>query len=77
MARPKAEAVILSATGDYSRGIEKVPRIDRYRLRVVTVALASIMLELSEAEVDSVLREAERLAFEQGFHPPLVPRTRR
>jgi hypothetical protein len=74
---PKAEAVILSATGDDSHGIEMVPRIHRFRLRAVTVGLASIMLELSEGEVDSVLREAERLAFEQGFHPPLVPRTRR
>jgi hypothetical protein len=72
----KAEAVIHSAAGDDTRGIEMVARIDRYRLRAVTVALASAQLELSDADVDSVLREAERVAFEQGFHPPLVQRRR-
>jgi hypothetical protein len=70
---PKAEVVIHSAVGDDTPGIEMM-RVDRYRLRALAVGLASAKLELSAADVDSVLREAERTAFEQGFHPPLVPR---
>lgn len=72
----KARAVIQAAAGDDTRGIEMVARMDRYRLRAVTVALASAQLELSDADVDSVLRAAERVAFERGFHPPMVPRRR-
>jgi hypothetical protein len=33
-------------------------------------------MELDEAAVDGLVREAERVAFERGFHPPLAPKRR-
>jgi hypothetical protein len=47
---------------------------DAYRIRVVVAAFLSVRLGLDGAAVDEILREAERVAFERGWHPPLAPR---
>lgn len=71
---PKAEALISAALDAHDHGADQLPARDRYQLSALVVLTASGILELDEADVNGVLREAERLAFEQGFHPPLVPR---
>jgi hypothetical protein len=36
--------------------------------------LAAFLLELDEGSVDEIIVESERLAFERGWHPPLIRR---
>lgn len=71
---PKAEALVDAALLDDACGADQVPRLDRFRLRMLVVVAAAARLNLDEADVDAALREAERVAFERGFHPPLVRR---
>jgi hypothetical protein len=71
-----ADAVIRSALGAASPGFDALKPGDRHVLRGAAVSIASAMMELDEAAVDELLREAERLAFERGWHPPLAPRSR-
>ncbi len=73
---PKAAALINAALGADASGADQVARMDRFRLNMLAATAASAKLQLEEAGVDAVLREAERLAFERGWHPPLVPRIR-
>jgi hypothetical protein len=70
----KAEALISAALDAHDHGADQIPPADRYQLSGLVVCTASSILGLEEADVNGVLREAERLAFEQGFRPPLVPR---
>jgi hypothetical protein len=71
-----ADAVIRSALGMPSPVFDALKPGDKYVLRMAAASIASVTMELDEAAVDELLREAERLAFERGFHPPLVPRGR-
>jgi len=71
-----ADAVIQLALGAPSPGFDALKPGDRHVLSGAVVSVASAVMELDEAAVDELLREAERLAFERGFHPPLVPRRR-
>jgi len=73
---PEAGDLIRSALGGDSEPEATLPRLERFRLQAVVVGLASMKMQLGETEVDAVLRESERVAFERGFHPPLVPRGR-
>jgi hypothetical protein len=45
-----------------------------YIFRSYLLSFMTMKLSLSEDEVDAVLREAERIAFDRGRHPNLVPR---
>lgn len=71
-----AEVVINFSLGKDSHGVDEVARIHRFRLRAIVVALASEKMDLGDADVSALLREAERLAFERGFQPTLAPRGR-
>jgi hypothetical protein len=71
-----AEAVIRTALGESAPGIDALNPADRHVLRMTLASIASINMELDKTPVDELLREAERIAFERGFHPPLVPRGR-
>lgn len=71
-----AEAVIRSALGEPASGLAALKPGDKHVLRGTAVTIASINMDLDEAAVDDLLREAERIAFERGWHPPLVPRGR-
>ncbi len=72
----QAETVIRSALGEERSALEALLAVDRFRLRGIVASLASLKMELHAAEVDALLREAERVAFERGWHPQLVPRSR-
>lgn len=69
-----ADAVIKSALGARSPAFDALKPGDRHVLRAAVVSIASATMELDEATVDELVREAERNAFERGFHPPLIPR---
>ena len=70
-----ADAVIRSAVGGPSAHFDALKPGDRHVLTTLVVGVASAMMDLDEAAVDELLREAERIAFERGWHPPLVPRS--
>ncbi len=71
-----AEAVIRSALGEPAPGFDALTPSDRVVLQGAVASLASINMDVDEASVDELLREAERVAFERGWHPPLAPRGR-
>jgi hypothetical protein len=68
-----AEAVIRSALGNAAGTSFSMSSGDKYLLQGALASLASINMDLGKAEVDELLREAERLAFDRGWHPPLAP----
>jgi hypothetical protein len=72
----KAETLISAALGVGDQDLERISPLDRFQLGALVVSTAAGVLDLEEADVDAVLREAERLTFEQGFHPLRVPRGR-
>jgi hypothetical protein len=74
LSQQHAELVIRSALGETAAGYDALSSGDRFLLQMAVTSLASIRMELDEALVDEVLREAERIAFERGYHPPLVLR---
>ena len=74
--RRDADAAIWSALGAPSPGFDALSPGDRHVLRSAVVTVASVVMELDEAAVDGLVREAERVAFERGFHPPLAPKRR-
>jgi len=74
LSEPHADAVIWSALGVPSPVFEALKPGDRHVLRGLVATAASVMTELDEAQLDELLREAEWVAFERGFHPPLVRR---
>jgi hypothetical protein len=51
-----------------------VTRYESYRICTVLVGLLSLQADLSEAEVDDLIKESERVAFDRRWHPPLAGR---
>jgi hypothetical protein len=69
-----ADAVIRSALGVASPAFDALKPGDKHVLRGLVATAASVMMKLDEAAVDELVREAERITFERGWHPPLAPR---
>ena len=69
-----AQAIIRAALGGTTADLSMMRSGDSYRVRGAVAAFLSVRMGLNESAVDEVLREAEQMAFERGFHPPLVPR---
>ena len=72
----QAGAVIRSALGEPAPGLDALTPADKSVLQGAVTSLASINMDLDEAAVDELVREAERVTFERGWHPPLAPRGR-
>jgi hypothetical protein len=68
------EAVIRAAIGEAADPIKNP--VDQLRIQTAVASLLSVRSSLSPLAVDEIVREAERTAFERGWHPPLVPRRR-
>jgi hypothetical protein len=67
-----AGAVIRSALGQPGTDADApMSSGERFLLRMAITSLASIRMDLDESRVDELLREAERVAFDRGFHPLL------
>jgi len=69
-----AEAVIRVALGKAEGVGGTVHRGHAYRIRAMVATILAARLGMQDVAVDAVLREAERVTFERGWHPPLVPR---
>jgi hypothetical protein len=69
-----AQALIKSALG--SADSVDINRGDRFVAVAVMVAFLSQLLHLQQTTADTLIREAERMAFERGAHPPLAPHKR-
>jgi hypothetical protein len=70
----QVQTVIRAALGDTTGDLGTDVSGDAYRVRAVVAAFLSVRMSLDAAAVDEILREAERVAFERGWHPPLAPR---
>jgi hypothetical protein len=73
VSQQNAAAVIRSALGETIE-LSGIRPGQLYLARTTTIYFAAKKLRLPAGEVDALLREAERVAFERGWHPALAPR---
>lgn len=66
------EAVIRAALGEPEVDLSGIPRPMAWGIQIVAMGYAVRVLAMAEPEVDQLLVEAERIAFERGRHPPLA-----
>jgi hypothetical protein len=72
--RPKVEMLIREMIGEPNAGEKEIPRSQRFVLLGMMVPLAAFRLKIDEGSVDEIIVDSERLAFERGWHPPLIRR---
>lgn len=72
--RPKVEILIRGAIGEPGAEAKDIPRSQKFVLQGIMAPLAAFLLELDESLVDEIIADSERLAFERGWHPPLIRR---
>lgn len=68
----KTEAVIRLALGDRDVDTTGITAGQKYLIRLAVLTLAYGKLRLSEAEVDELVTDAEKIAVERGWNPPLA-----
>jgi len=68
----KTEAVIRSALGEQDVDTAGITAGQKFSIRLMVLTLAFGKLGLSEANVDHLITDAEKIAVERGFDPPLV-----
>jgi hypothetical protein len=68
----EAEAVIRAALGE-DTAISDLRRLTLLNVRGLVTARICIVLGLGEQEVNQLIVDAERIAFERGWNPPLAP----
>jgi hypothetical protein len=68
----KIEAVIRSALGETDVVTYDITPGQKYHMRIAVIAMVTQKLGFDEAGVDEMITEAERIAFERGWHPPLA-----
>jgi hypothetical protein len=71
-----AEAVICASASRANAVAGTVHRGHAVRISSTVAAVLAVRLGMGDAAVDALLREAERVAYDSGFHPALVPRGR-
>jgi hypothetical protein len=69
----QAEAVISAALAGNEAVPAAIRRAETYLARVSVIAFMAMKSRMSEHDVSELLRDAEALAFERGWHPPLAP----
>jgi hypothetical protein len=67
------EALVRLALGDPDVDIHGIKHLDIFVTQGVVAGKLSRKLGLSEAEIVQLIVQAEQLAFERGWHPPLCP----
>jgi hypothetical protein len=65
-----AEALIRSALGEPDVVTDDIKSGQKYQMRISVLGQAKLLLGWDEATVDQRIVEAERVAFERGWHPP-------
>lgn len=68
----KTEAVIRLALGDRDVDTTGITAVEKYGIHSAALAGARAKLGLSEAEVNQLVTDAEKIAAERGFNPPLA-----
>jgi hypothetical protein len=68
----KTEAVIRSALGEQDVDTEGITAGQEYLIRIAVVTLVYGKLRLSEADVDQLITDAEKVAVKRGWNPPLA-----
>lgn len=68
----ETEAVIRFALGDPDVRVGHIPTLELLLAQYVTAAEACIQLGLDEAAINQMIIEGERVAWEQGWQPPLA-----
>jgi hypothetical protein len=67
------EAIIRDAFRDKNVDFSNVSLGEMMNAQVAIAGMAVLNLGLGEAAIDEIVVEGERLAFEDGRHPPLAP----
>ena len=70
--QPKTEAVIRVALGEQDVDTTGITAGQKFLICLVALAGVVAKLRLSEAEVDQLITDAEMIAVERGFSPPLA-----
>lgn len=70
--QPEIEAVIRVVLGDPDVVVSHIPHLEIFQAQVLVAAAACRRLGLDEAAIDQMIAEGERIAFVQGWHPPLA-----
>jgi hypothetical protein len=68
----KTEAVIRSTLGESDVVTSDIKSTEKFRIRMAAMALITGKRQTDEADLDPILVEAERIAFERGWNPPLA-----
>jgi hypothetical protein len=68
----KAEKAIRSALGESDTVTSDITSGQKMGIHLAAIALANGRLGSGAVAVDQVIAEAERIAFERGWHPPLA-----
>jgi hypothetical protein len=71
----KAEALIRAALGEADVSVTDISTKEKFYAGSLVVGFLAAQLELDEAGIGRLVREAERIAFDRGWHPPLARRT--
>jgi hypothetical protein len=66
--------LIREMIGEPNAQAKGISRSQRLVLQGIMAPSAAFLLELDEGSVDEIIVESERLAFERGWHPPLIRR---
>jgi hypothetical protein len=72
--RPKTEMLVREMIGEPNAEAKDISRSQRFVLQGMMAPLAAFRLKLDEGSVDEIIVDSERLAFERGWHPPLIRR---
>lgn len=68
----KIETVIKAALGEKDVAIADIRRTDQFHIRAAVASIATRKLKFTEKDIDHLIVESERLAFERGWNPPLA-----
>jgi hypothetical protein len=70
--RLQAEAVVREALGETGIDAKGIGPARKFVLRYTTAGLAALRLGLGEDAADEIIVDSERMAFDQGWKPPLI-----
>jgi hypothetical protein len=72
--RRKEEMLVREMIGEPNAEAKNISRSQKLLLQTMTAPSAAFILALDGGSVDEIIVDSERLAFERGWHPPLIRR---
>jgi hypothetical protein len=70
--RLKTEAVIRSTLGEADVDTTGITSGERFQMYLLSIPMTRRGVKFTEKEADQLIVEAERIAFDRGWHPPLA-----